>query len=82
MAGGGKFFYFYCREYCSPRPKSRVTSVQGQECLDKLGKADTMDWYRHDHAKGDEPDSTPVKTRTGPLPYATENQEKLRPQVN
>jgi hypothetical protein len=56
-----------------------MTSEQGEEVLNKLGRADTMDWYRHEHGAADNYSTPPPKSRTGPLPYADENKQKLHP---
>ena len=32
------------QDYHSERPKSRVTSTQGQECMEKMTKANSNEW--------------------------------------
>ena len=52
------------RDYFSPRPTEKLKSQGAEECKQKIGKADTMEWYRHDHGAGDDYQATPPRHRT------------------
>ena len=62
------------RMYHDPIAKPRLTEVVAFDIKEKNGTDQAMLWY-----KGSATEPEKVKKRTGPLPYASENKEKLHP---
>ncbi len=66
------------RDYFSPRGVERLAPYgPSHDIKEKNVKADTMDWYKHEHAPGEKGKSTQPKHRT-PSKNAEENERKLQ----